>query len=123
MIETFCHDPIALTGGLFETVPINNGDLAALVTDQPCVLKGASSHRDGSAWSAHHEGNDFLGKVNSVSFHPVVGYQKPAAESLFRSVKAITNGRLGDLGNQRVCVAKQQACSSPPRLNSAQITS
>ncbi len=106
MIESFCHDAVALTGSSFETVPINNGNFAALVADQPCVLKGASSHRDASAWSAHHIGDDFLGEMKSVSIHAVVGYQEPAAESLFHCVEAITDGRLRDLSNQRVCVAE-----------------
>src|SRR5882672_3024868 len=106
MLETFCHDPITLTGGLFEASPINNGNFAALVADQTSVLKGASSHRDASAWSAHHIGDDFLGKMKSVSIDAVVGYQEPAAESLFHCVEAITDGRLRDLSNQRVCVAE-----------------
>src|SRR6267143_748972 len=106
MVESLCHDPVALTGGFFETVPINNGNFAALVTDQPCVLKGASSHRDASAWSAHHIGDDFLSKMKSVSINAVVGYQEPAAESPFHGVEAITDGRLRDLSNQRVCVAE-----------------
>src|SRR6266498_4285481 len=109
MVESFCYDPVALTGGLFETAPINNGNYAALVADQPCVLKGASSHRDGSAWSAHHIRDDFLSKMKSVSIHPVVGYQEPAAESLLHCVEAITDGRLRDLSNQRVRVAEQSA--------------
>lgn len=33
MIEAISDDPIALTGGLFETRPINDGNLAALVSD------------------------------------------------------------------------------------------
>ncbi len=106
MVESFSYDPVALTGGLFETVPVNNGNFAALVTDQPCVLKGASSHRDAGAWSAHHIGDDFLSKMKSVSIHAVVGYQEPAAESLFHCVEAITDGGLRDLSNQRMCVAE-----------------
>ena len=106
MIESLCHDPVALTGAFFETSPIKNRNFAALVADQPCVLKRASSHRDASAWSTHHIGDDFLSKMKSVSIHAVVGYQEPAAESFFRCVEAITDGRLRDLGNQRVCIAE-----------------
>src|SRR6266511_311353 len=93
MIEKFCHDPVALAGGFFETSPIKNGNLAALVADQPCVLKGASSHRDASAWSAHHIGDDFLSKMKSVPAHAVVDYKEPAEESFFLCVKAITDGK------------------------------
>src|SRR6266542_1648476 len=107
MLESFCHDPVALTGGFFETAPFNNGNCAAFVVDQPCVVEGTSRHRDASAWSAHHIGDDFLSKMKSVSIHAVVGYQEPAAESLFHCVEAITDGRLRDLSNQRVRVAEQ----------------
>jgi hypothetical protein len=106
MIESFCHDAVALTGSFFETVPINNGNFAALVADQACVLEGASSHCDASAWSAHHIGDDFLGKMKSVTIHAVVGYQEPAAESRLQFVESIKKGRFRDMSNQRVWVVE-----------------
>src|SRR5260370_37380397 len=51
-IETLYNDPVALTRGFFETRPIDDGNLAALVADQSGVLKSAGSHCDASARSA-----------------------------------------------------------------------
>src|SRR6266508_3657003 len=81
-IELGFDDLIAFAACRFQSLTVEDRDVAADVADQPGLLQAPGRLGDTLAASSQHVGDELLGEQQFRRLHPVVGEQQPAAESL-----------------------------------------
>ena len=69
-------------GNLFQTSAVQDGNVAALVGDQPRLLQGAGGHGHAGPAHAEHNGKEFLGEMKMIVPDPVVHMEKPPCQPL-----------------------------------------
>src|SRR5688572_18615411 len=117
-VELGFDDLITFAACRLQSLTVEDRDVAADVTNQPGLLQAPGRLGDALAASSQHVGDELLGEQQFHRPYPVVCEQQPAAESLLDRVKAVADGGLGDLGDQRLRVAQQQELTrtAPPEL-------
>jgi hypothetical protein len=80
MIQLVPHDLVALAGRVFQTLPVENGDLAPVVADQARLLERSGDQpQRGSARSDHHR-KKFLSEGQLVGLQPGLQIVKAIAD-------------------------------------------
>jgi hypothetical protein len=87
-------DLIAFAACRFQSLTVEDSDVAADVADQPGLLQAPGRLGDTLAASSQHVGDELLGEQQFRRPYPVVCEQQPAAESLLYRVKAVADGGL-----------------------------
>jgi hypothetical protein len=64
-------DPVTPASGRFETIPVENADVAPAVTDQFPLLQGAGGLGDGTSQHAQHAAKEFLRKTKVIRSHAI----------------------------------------------------
>lgn len=114
-IEFRSGHAIAFAGSVLQALAIDDRDDAALITDQAFTLQGARSSRNACALHPQHHGQELLGEQKFIRIHTVVRHQQPAATSLLQRMKMIARGRLRDLVEEGVSIAKHAPRIEPLR--------
>src|SRR6201999_2246006 len=78
---------IALARGAFETITVQDADVAALVLDQPDTLECACRQGDGGAAGAKHLCQKLLCDEEFLSLSAVLEHQYPTSEPLLDFVQ------------------------------------
>lgn len=81
--------PVTGTGGGFQTSPVKDGDLAAIVLNKPGLLQHGRRKADRRPVHAKHLGKELLGEGKRIRLHPVMGLQEPAGAARVNVMKAI----------------------------------
>src|SRR6266576_1434090 len=81
---------VAAAGSGLEPAPVENGDVAAAVTDQFALLQRARRLGDTDAADAQHEGQEFLRDVKVVRVRAILGHQQPTSKPRLDHVEART---------------------------------
>jgi len=99
---------ITLAGARFQCRPIEHGDVAAGVPDQPGLLQVECGL--GHTFAAHAQigGDQFLCHDQFGAFQPVQAQQQPAAQLLVQRVVPVAHRGLRHLRDQRLRVAQHQ---------------
>src|SRR5512134_3036251 len=103
--ELALDDLVTTASGCFETLPVENADVAPAVTDQISLLQGAGGLGHGDPQYAQHAAQQLLRQTKVIRSHAVARHQEPAGEAGFDQVKTVAGGGLRDLNNPFVDVA------------------
>ena len=90
-------DPVALACGRLQARPVEDGNAAPAVADEPGLLEDASDGVDARPAHAQHLREEFLGQRKCIRRHAVVGHEQPAGAPLLDCVKAVAGGCLRHL--------------------------
>src|SRR5512145_291405 len=103
-------DPrIAAASGRFETLAIENPDVAAAVPDQVAPLESAGGLVDLGPSHSEHVRQEGLRKEKLLRQHTVAGHQQPACEASLDRVEAVARDRLPRLRQLCAGIAPQLA--------------
>src|SRR4051795_10598835 len=94
VIEAVAVEGVAFAGGRFETVAVDNRDLALLEADQAGALKFARSLGDAGASDAEHRRQKLVRHGDDIRGMPCPRHQEPAGATLLDRVETITRGSL-----------------------------
>lgn len=106
-------DGVALAGERFELLAVEDGHLAATVPNAPRLLERAGRFGDALPPRPQHVGEEFLREPEFIKVYMVLSRKQLAAESLPYGVKAVTDGGLGYLRDERIGVAEDQVVQRP----------
>src|SRR3989442_1637009 len=108
-VEFGADDAVALAGGVLEAVSVDDGHSASEVADESGLLEDPGGDGYGGPADSEHLGQEFLGEGEFVAAHPVVGEEHPAAAPFLDGVQPVAGHLLGDLAEQRLGVALDEA--------------
>src|SRR3954469_19608628 len=94
VIEAVAVERVALAGGSFETVAVDNRDLTLLEADQAGALKLARGLGDASASDAEHRRQELVRHWDDIRGMPCPRHQEPAGATLLDRVETIARGSL-----------------------------
>src|SRR5512147_2558593 len=89
-----------------QATAIDDRDIATRVADEAGPLQGACRSRHASPLHPQHHRQELLSEQKLIRMHAVVRHQEPAATSLLQGMKLIAGGRLRDLIEKGVSIAK-----------------
>jgi hypothetical protein len=96
---------VAAAGGGLQAGPLEDGDVAAGIADQPAVLQRGGRPGDADAAHAQHLGQEFVSDMKTVRVGAILGHQEPAGQSRLHHVKTGAARGLRQLGHHRMDVA------------------
>ena len=85
---------VTLATALFQNLPVDDLDVAALVADRALILQTAGDETDGFTLDAQHMRDELVRHLQFIRPRAVMRHQHPAAEPLFGGVQAIADGGL-----------------------------
>jgi len=87
-------DFVTLASGVFKACSIKDNNLAALISDEPSLLKRSGDERDRCSAYSEHLGHKLLGQRKRVRINSVLHLQQPSSKPRFRAVKGVACGNL-----------------------------
>lgn len=93
-IDAAAEAAIALAGGAFEAVAVDDGDAAAAVGDPAGVLEGAGGGGNAGAADAEDGRQMLVGDGEGVAVHAVVHLEEPVDDALADLVGGVAGGEL-----------------------------
>jgi hypothetical protein len=111
-IEFAPNDSVAFARGFLETFAIQDRDLSAPITDQPCALQSARDDRHTGTPGTEHLGKELVRDIEFITFHPIVRHKEPATTTLLDGVPPIAGGQLRQLREQGQRVAMQKLAAA-----------
>lgn len=91
------NDPVAFAGSRFELLPIQDGDVAALVGNNSHIAKIFGRNRDLGAGRAEGKRKGFVGHRKLISPYSVKNHQQAAGQPLLDAVQAVADRGLRNL--------------------------
>ena len=82
-------DLVTLASGFFEACSVKDNNLAALISDEPGLLKRSGDERDGCSAYAEHLGQKLLGQRKRGRINSVLHLQQPSGKPRFRAVNGV----------------------------------
>jgi hypothetical protein len=87
-------DLVTLASGFFEACSVKDNNLAALISDEPGLLKRSGDERDGCPAYSKHLGQKLLGQRKRGRINSVLHLQQPSGKPRFRAVNGVACGDL-----------------------------
>ena len=87
-------DLVTLASGFFKARSIKDNNVAALISDEPGLLKRSGDERDGCSAYYEHLGQELLGQRKRVRINSVLHLQQPSGNPRFRAVNGVACGNL-----------------------------
>jgi hypothetical protein len=87
-------DLVTFASGFFEACSIKDNNLAALISDEPSLLKRSGDERDGCSAYSEHLGQKLLGQRKRVRINSILRLQQPSRKPRFHAVNGVACGNL-----------------------------